>query len=192
MPCACAMEMIHTLSLIHDDLPCMDNDDWRRGRPTSHRRFGEGVALRTGVVLFGLAMEQIVRCADLDGVTPEQTVRVLEEVSRSVVSRGMVGGQIVDLEGITVDHATESARRAGLDVLTYIHTHKTAILLESSVMAGAILGGACEADVQALRSYARTIGLLFQVVDDILDVTQSSAQLCKTAGKDQLVSSKVT
>ncbi|KAI5056737.1 hypothetical protein GOP47_0028555 [Adiantum capillus-veneris] len=121
-----------------------------------------------GVVLFGLAMEQIVRCTDVDGVT---TVRVLEGVSQSLGSRGMVGGQIVDLERITMDHATESARHEGLDVLTYIHTHKTTILLECSVVAGAILGGACVADAQVLCSYAWAIGLLFQVVDDILDVT---------------------
>ncbi|MCO5563600.1 hypothetical protein L7F22_017247 [Adiantum nelumboides] len=188
MACACAMEMIHTLSLVHDDLPCMDNDDMRRGRSATHKRFGEDVAVRTGVALFGLAVEQIVRSGSERGVSPQRVVRVLEEVTRSVGSRGMVGGQIVDLD---YSEGSGSGAQLDLDVLTYIHTHKTAVLLECAVVAGAIVGGASDKDIEALRRYAETTGLLFQVVDDILDVTQCSAQLGKTAGKD-LRSSKAT
>ncbi|MCO5577967.1 hypothetical protein L7F22_031804 [Adiantum nelumboides] len=188
MPCACAIEMIHTLSLVHDDLPCMDNDDVRRGRPsTTHKRFGEDVAVRTGVALFGLAVEQIVTSGRETGVSPQRVVRMLREVTRSVGSRGMVGGQMVDLDS----EGSCTGAQVDLDVVTYIHTHKTAVLLECAVVAGAIVGGASDTDIEALRRYAQTTGLLFQVVDDILDVTQCSAQLGKTAGKD-LRSSKAT
>ncbi|MCO5578948.1 hypothetical protein L7F22_032799 [Adiantum nelumboides] len=182
MPSACAMEMIHTMSLIHDDLPCMDNDDLRRGRPTNHKEFGEDVAVLAGDALLSLAFEHIVR--ESKGVSAEQIVRVINELGRTIGSRGMVGGQLVDLESggnNTVD----------LDVLRYIHLHKTGILLECAVVSGAIVGGASDEDIETLRSYAQCIGLLFQVVDDILDVTKSSVELGKTAGKD-LISDKAT
>ncbi|MCO5552043.1 hypothetical protein L7F22_005553 [Adiantum nelumboides] len=182
MPSACAMEMIHTMSLIHDDLPCMDNDDLRRGRPTNHKQFGEDVAVLAGDALLSLAFEHIVR--ETKGVSAERIVHVINELGRTIGSRGMVGGQLVDLE-------SGGNNTVGLDVLKYIHLHKTGILLECSVVSGAIVGGASDEDIETLRSYARCIGLLFQVVDDILDVTKSSVELGKTAGKD-LISDKAT
>lgn len=182
MPSACAMEMIHTMSLIHDDLPCMDNDDMRRGKATNHKQYGEDVAVLAGDALLSLAFEHIVR--ETKNVSAERVVRVINELGRTIGSRGMVGGQIVDLE-------SEGNKSVDLDVLKYIHLHKTGILLECAVVSGAIVGGASDKDVETLRSYARCIGLLFQVVDDILDVTKSSAELGKTAGKD-LISDKAT
>lgn len=182
MPSACAMEMIHTMSLIHDDLPCMDNDDMRRGKPTNHKQFGEDVAVLAGDALLSLAFEHIVR--ETKGVSAERVVRIINELGRTIGSRGMVGGQLVDLQ-------SGGDKSVDLDVLKYIHLHKTGILLECAVVSGAIVGGASDEDVETLRSYARSIGLLFQVVDDILDVTKSSLELGKTAGKD-LLSDKAT
>ncbi|KAH7288384.1 hypothetical protein KP509_31G024700 [Ceratopteris richardii] len=182
MPSACAMEMIHTMSLIHDDLPCMDNDDLRRGQPTNHKKFGEDVAVLAGDALLSLAFEHIAR--ETKGVPADRVVRVINELGRTIGSRGMVGGQIMDLQ-------SEGNKTVGLDVLKYIHLHKTGILLECAVVSGAIVGGASDEDIETLRGYARSIGLLFQVVDDILDVTKSSEDLGKTAGKD-LISDKAT
>eukprot|EP00250_Pteridium_aquilinum_P013949 c21679_g1_i1 orf=316-1473(+) len=182
MPSACAMEMIHTMSLIHDDLPCMDNDDLRRGQPTNHKKFGEDVAVLAGDALISLSFEHISK--ETKGVSAERVLRIINELGRTIGSRGMVGGQIVDLQ-------SEGDNSVDVKVLEYIHLHKTAILLECSVVSGAIVGGASDEDVEILRSYAQSIGLLFQVVDDILDVTKSSDELGKTAGKD-LLSDKAT
>ncbi|RWR83546.1 geranylgeranyl pyrophosphate synthase, chloroplastic/chromoplastic-like protein [Cinnamomum micranthum f. kanehirae] len=181
LPLACATEMIHTMSLIHDDLPCMDNDDLRRGKPTNHKAFGEDVAVLAGDALLSLAFEHIA--ARTIDVPQDRVVRAIAELGSAVGSEGLVGGQIVDIasEGQWVDFS----------VLEYIHLHKTAKLLEASVVCGAIVGGGQVSDVERLRKYARCIGLLFQVVDDILDVTKSTQELGKTAGKD-LVSSKAT
>ncbi|PIA55631.1 hypothetical protein AQUCO_00700147v1 [Aquilegia coerulea] len=182
MPAACAVEMIHTMSLIHDDLPCMDNDDLRRGKPTNHKVYGESVAVLAGDALLALAFEHIAN-ATL-GVSPTRIVRVVSELAKAIGSEGLVAGQIVDID-------FTGASDVGLDQLEYIHIHKTAVLLESSVVMGAILGGATDQEVEKLRKFARCIGLLFQVVDDILDVTKSSEELGKTAGKD-LMSDKTT
>lgn len=182
MPSACAMEMIHTMSLIHDDLPCMDNDDLRRGKPTNHKEFGEDTAVLAGDALLSLAFEHIVK--ETKGVAADRILRVIGELGRTIGSKGMVGGQIVDLQ-------SEGDMSVELEVLKYIHLHKTSILLECSVVSGAIVGGASDDDIETLRSYAQCIGLLFQVVDDILDVTKSSEELGKTAGKD-LLSDKAT
>nr|AHI88418.1 geranylgeranyl diphosphate synthase [Citrullus lanatus] len=181
MPAACAVEMIHTMSLIHDDLPCMDNDDLRRGKPTNHKVFGEDVAVLAGDALLAFAFEHIA--VSTIGVAPPRIVRAIGELAKSIGAEGLVAGQVVDIN-------SEGAADAGLEQLEFIHLHKTAALLEAAVVLGAILGGGSNEDVEKLRNFARYIGLLFQVVDDILDVTKSSNELGKTAGKD-LVADKV-
>uniref|UniRef100_A0A3Q7F8X1 Uncharacterized protein n=1 Tax=Solanum lycopersicum TaxID=4081 RepID=A0A3Q7F8X1_SOLLC len=182
MPAACAVEMIHTMSLIHDDLPCMDNDDLRRGKPTNHKIYGEDVAVLAGDALLALAFEHIA--THTKGVSSDRIVRVIGELAKCIGAEGLVAGQVVDI-------ISEGISDVDLKHLEFIHLHKTAALLEGSVVLGAILGGAPDEDVEKLRKFARCIGLLFQVVDDILDVTKSSQQLGKTAGKD-LVADKVT
>ncbi|KAG0565415.1 hypothetical protein KC19_8G188600 [Ceratodon purpureus] len=177
MPAACAMEMVHTMSLIHDDLPCMDNDDLRRGKPTNHKVFGEDTAVLAGDALLSHAFEHIARATT--GVSADRVLRVIAHLGKAVGSEGLVAGQIVDI-------ACERDPTVGLETLEYVHTHKTAVLLESAVVSGAILGGASEEEISRLSKYAINVGLLFQVVDDILDVTKSSAELGKTAGKDLL------
>ena len=181
MPTACALEMIHTMSLIHDDLPSMDNDDFRRGKPTNHKVYGEEMAILAGDALLSHALEYIGRETP-KSVPAERTLRVLVDVGKCVGSEGLVGGQVVDImsEGADADEVT-------LETLKYIHAHKTGALLEVSVTSGAILAGAKEEDVERLGKYAQLIGLAFQVVDDILDCTQTSEQLGKTAGKDEAV-----
>ncbi|CDP02801.1 unnamed protein product [Coffea canephora] len=182
MPSACAAEMIHTMSLMHDDLPCMDNDDLRRGKPTNHKAFGEDVAVLAGDALLAFSFEYIATATK--GVPSERVVRVIGELARSIGCEGLVAGQMVDI-------CSEGMSDVGLEHLEFIHVHKTAALLEGSVVMGAILGGANAEQVAKLRKFARCIGLLFQVVDDILDVTKSSQELGKTAGKD-LVADKTT
>ncbi|KAI3813508.1 hypothetical protein L1987_18233 [Smallanthus sonchifolius] len=181
MPAACAVEMIHTMSLMHDDLPCMDNDDFRRGKPTNHMVYGEEIAVLGGDALLSFAFEHVATATK--GVSSERILRTIGELAKCIGSEGLVAGQVVDIcsEGTDV----------GLDQLEYIHLHKTAALLEGSVVLGAIMGGGSDLEIEKLRKFARSIGLLFQVVDDILDVTKSSEELGKTAGKD-LVSDKTT
>ncbi|PSS30043.1 Heterodimeric geranylgeranyl pyrophosphate synthase large subunit 1 like [Actinidia chinensis var. chinensis] len=181
IPMACAVEMIHTMSLIHDDLPCMDNDDLRRGKPTNHKAFGEEVAILAGDALLSLAFEHVA--ARTVHVSSDRVVRAIAELGSSVGSEGLVAGQIVDI--------CSEGKQVNLRELEYIHVHKTAKLLEASVVCGAIMGGGNVSEVERMRKYARCIGLLFQVVDDILDVTKSSEELGKTAGKD-LASDKAT
>ncbi|CAH2051312.1 unnamed protein product [Thlaspi arvense] len=177
VPAACAVEMIHTMSLIKDDLPCMDNDDLRRGKPTTHKVFGESVAILSGGALLALAFEHLTE-AD---VSSERMVRAVRELARSVGTKGLVAGQAMDLssEGL-------GQNDVGLKQLEFIHVHKTASLLEASAVIGAIIGGGSEEEIEKVRNFARCIGLLFQVVDDILDETKSSEELGKTAGKDQI------
>jgi len=169
----CAIEFIHTYSLIHDDLPALDNDDLRRGKPTCHKKFGEAIAILAGDALLTLAFETI-------GATPTDSalrVKMLTEVARSAGTvNGMVGGQVADLEA--------EGKGAGPETLEYIHRAKTAALIRASVTSGAICAGAGEEDVARLRHFGETIGWAFQVTDDILDVEESSAALGKTAGKD--------
>ncbi|TMW83364.1 hypothetical protein EJD97_001923 [Solanum chilense] len=181
IPAACAVEMIHTMSLVHDDLPCMDNDDLRRGKPTNHKVFGENTAVLAGDALLSLAFEHVA--TKTQNVAPQRVVQAIGELGSAVGSEGLVAGQIVDLES--------EGKQVSLTELEYIHHHKTAKLLEAAVVCGAIMGGGNEVDVERMRSYARCIGLLFQVVDDILDVTKSSDELGKTAGKD-LITDKAT
>ena len=176
MPTAVALEMIHTMSLIHDDLPAMDNDDLRRGRPTNHKVYGDAMAILAGDALLSRAFEMVaVRSAD---VPAERLVKVVGELALVSGAPGLVGGQVVDLEC--------EGKQVDLETLEYIHLHKTAALLRACVVAGALIGGASDAQVQAMRTYANGIGLAFQIVDDILDVTASSEVLGKTAGKDLL------
>lgn len=182
MPSACAVEMIHTMSLMHDDLPCMDNDDLRRGKPTNHKIFGEDVAVLAGDALLAFAFEHIATATE--GVQPGRIVRAIGELAKSIGSEGLVAGQVVDI-------CSEGSSDVGLEHLEFIHLHKTAALLEASVVLGAIMGGGSDEEIEKLRKFASCIGLLFQVVDDILDVTKSSEELGKTAGKD-LVADKVT
>jgi geranylgeranyl diphosphate synthase type II len=181
LPTAVALEMVHTMSLIHDDLPAMDNDDLRRGRPTSHKMFGEAIAILAGDALLTRAFEMVALRSP--GVEPQRLLAVLGELSRAAGAPGLVGGQVVDLdsEGKDVD----------LTTLEYIHLHKTGALLRACVVCGALVGGAAENLLEALRVYARGIGLAFQIIDDILDVTASSEVLGKTAGKD-LMADKTT
>src|SRR5579864_7963982 len=170
---ACAMEMIHTYSLIHDDLPALDNDDLRRGKPTCHKKFGEATAILAGDALLTLAFETLANAP----IEPARRVAILSHVASSAGTvNGMVGGQVADLEA--------EGRAIQPADLEYIHRSKTAALIRASVVAGAIGGGADDEDVARLKRFGETIGWAFQVVDDILDVEESSAALGKTAGKD--------
>lgn len=171
---ACSLEFIHTYSLIHDDLPALDNDDLRRGKPTCHKEFGEAAAILAGDALLTLAFETLAAAE----IEPSRRVAVIREVAQAAGTRdGMVGGQVADLEA--------EGREVAPEALEYIHRSKTAALIRASVVAGAICGGAAEPDVARLRRFGESIGWAFQVVDDILDVEESSAALGKTAGKDQ-------
>jgi len=175
MPTACALECIHVFSLIHDDLPCMDNDDYRRGRLTNHKVYGDAMALLAGDALLALAFQLIadnVATAPADRVLP--TLRLIAEASGTW---GMVGGQVVDMESQGQDVTIETLR--------YIHAHKTGALLTASVLAGALLAGATTAQVDALRAYGGHIGLAFQIADDILDVTGDEAKIGKPVGSDE-------
>jgi geranylgeranyl diphosphate synthase type II len=170
----CALEFIHTYSLIHDDLPALDNDDLRRGQPTCHKQFGEAGAILAGDALLTLAFQTLAEAR----LAPERRVAAIQEVSRAAGTvRGMVGGQVADLEA--------EGKTIQPEMLEYIHRSKTAALIRACVVTGAICGGAGEADVERLRRFGESVGWAFQVVDDILDVEESSAALGKTAGKDQ-------
>jgi geranylgeranyl diphosphate synthase type II len=170
----CALEFIHTYSLIHDDLPALDNDDLRRGKPTSHKVFGEAIAILAGDALLTLAFQTLAG-APLD---PARRVHLIAEIAADAGSvNGMVGGQVADIEA--------EGKPLNASTLEYIHRSKTAALIRGSIVAGAIAGGAADADVERLRRFGDSLGWAFQVVDDILDVEESSAALGKTAGKDQ-------
>jgi geranylgeranyl diphosphate synthase type II len=178
MPAACAMEMIHTYSLIHDDLPAMDDDDFRRGNPTNHKVFGEAIAILAGDALLTEAFI-LLSNPEYAGVTEAaRLLPVVYEIARCAGSRGMVGGQVVDME---------SEGKADIDLATvqYIHTHKTGALIKASVKAGAILGGADGARLDAITRYGETIGLAFQIADDILDIEGTTEEIGKDAGSDE-------
>lgn len=172
-----AIEMLHTYSLIHDDLPALDNDDLRRGRPTCHKAFGEAIAILAGDALQTQAYEVMARlqCA------PEARVRIIEEVARGTGTvNGMIGGQVMDLEA---EHTEPDAAR-----LETIHCSKTGALITAALVSGGLYAGASDDDVERLRSFGQAVGLAFQIADDVLDCTQSSEQLGKTAGKDAAAS----
>jgi len=171
---ACALEMIHTYSLIHDDLPAMDNDDLRRGKPTCHVKFGEATAILAGDALQALTFQTI---AEDDQLRPELGVRLIAEIARAAgTPEGMVAGQAYDL-------AAESTEISGAE-LKLIHQLKTGALIRAAARCGAIIAGANGAELEAITEYATNLGLLFQITDDLLDVTSTAEELGKTPGKD--------
>ena len=176
LPFACAIELIHTYSLIHDDLPCMDDDDVRRGKPTNHKMFGEATAVLAGDALLTFAVELIVT-EGIKDVGSERTVSVLKDLMRSVGTDGMVAGQVVDMES--------EGREVNEKTVQYIHTRKTASLIASSARCGARVAGASELMIQRLDTYGRKIGLAFQIVDDILDVEGRFGDLKAAGGLDR-------
>jgi geranylgeranyl diphosphate synthase, type II len=185
MPAACALEMIHTYSLIHDDLPAMDDDTLRRGRPTSHVVHGEGMAILAGDGLLTEAFALLAREPSVgDPAILERRMRTLGEIATAAGALGMVGGQAVDLR------AAEAAAREGrdpdfgVDALRRMHAMKTGALIRASAVAGAIMSGGSEAAIAAVSEYAVRLGLAFQIVDDILDIEGATEDLGKTAGKD--------
>jgi len=177
LPVACALELIHTYSLIHDDLPVMDNDDLRRGKPTNHKVFGEAVAVLAGDGLLTEAFRLMSSGAGGPGTQdPAALLAVIRLVAEAAGYEGMVGGQVADIQS--------EGKQVEPEVLEFIHRHKTGALICASVTAGAVLGGGKEAEIEAIRLYGRHIGLAFQVADDILDVVGDSAKLGKGVGGD--------
>jgi geranylgeranyl diphosphate synthase type II len=177
IPAACAMEMIHTYSLIHDDLPAMDDDDFRRGQPTNHKVFGEANAILAGDALL---TEAFVLLSNDDigiKVDPDTRRRVLHIIARAAGCAGMVGGQVVDMES--------EGKEVDLPTLEYIHIHKTGALIKASIEVGALLGGADEKSLGKLTRYGELAGLAFQIADDILDVTADQEELGKDVGSDE-------
>jgi geranylgeranyl diphosphate synthase type II len=176
LPLACALECIHTYSLIHDDLPALDNDDYRRGRLTSHKVFGEANAILAGDALLTLAFELLADARHWRDFMPERVVQVIHEVAYAIGTFGMIGGQVVDLEMEKQD--------VDLPALQYIHAHKTGALIRVSVRTGTILGGGSVDAVEALTQYGTHIGLAFQIMDDILDVQGDEQLMGKALRKD--------
>lgn len=176
LPVGCALECIHTYSLIHDDLPALDNDDYRRGRLTSHKVFGEANAILAGDALLTFAFELMTDARHWRHGVPASVLQVVYEIAYAIGSFGMIGGQVVDLrmEGQEID----------LNTLRYIHSHKTGALIRTSVRSGAILGGASPRDVEALTEYGTQVGLAFQIMDDILDVRGDEHLMGKGLRKD--------
>jgi geranylgeranyl diphosphate synthase type II len=178
MPLAVAVEMVHTYSLIHDDLPCMDNDDLRRGKPTSHKVFGEAVAVLAGDALLTRAFHLLAGVpASFDAERLRRRLQATVILGEAAGTRGLIGGQVEDLE--------HEGRAIGPEALERLHRAKTGALLTACVHGGAVLGGARPTELAALQRYGAAVGLAFQVVDDVLDATEDAAQLGKTAGKDQ-------
>ncbi|CAN1122699.1 Geranylgeranyl pyrophosphate synthase, chloroplastic/chromoplastic, partial [Linum perenne] len=166
MPIACTTEMIHVMAIIHDDLPSIDNDDLRRGNPTNHKKYGEDTAVLAGDALLSFAFERLAT-QTAKTIPPGRIVRMIAELGSAAGASGIVTGQIVDI--------ASKGKTVSLDELEYIHTYKTARLVEAAVVCGAILGGANEDSMNKLRKYSRRVGLLIQIVDDILDVTKDVA-----------------
>lgn len=180
MPLACAVECIHTYSLIHDDLPCMDDDDLRRGKPTSHKVYGEGIAVLAGDALLTQAFELAAR---VPGWKRYKTADVIKEIAQASGSKALIAGQVVDLEC--------EGKKISAQELAYIHRCKTAALITSSLRLGAMSADATAVELKAITQFGQALGLAFQVIDDILDITQTSEQLGKSAGKD-LTAEKAT
>jgi geranylgeranyl diphosphate synthase, type II len=176
LPTACALEMIHTYSLIHDDLPAMDDDDFRRGRPTCHKKFGEGVAILAGDALLTQGFQVMAQNARMPGVKPGAVVRAMTIVADAAGSTGMIGGQTVDLEMAGKNGRSAGSRRETLD---YIHSRKTGALIRASLRAGGVLAGGSPPQLSALDRYGESIGLAFQIADDILDIVGDKKLLGK-------------
>ncbi len=172
------IEGIHTYSLIHDDLPCMDDDDLRRGKPTCHRKFGEATALLAGDGLLTYAFEYMTDMDSFKSTSAETVLKIVNEISRGAGVNGMIGGQVVDL-------ALEGKENISLETLNYMHKNKTGQLIRVSVMAGALCGGADEEQLNALLQFADNLGIAFQIQDDILDYTGDVKTLGKNIGRDQ-------
>lgn len=179
LPFACGIELIHTYSLIHDDLPAMDNSDFRRGKPSAHKAFGEAIALLAGDALLTLAFQVMTDPALSAGQDPARVLAATQVLAQVAGLQGMVGGQTVDIE--------TQGKSFDLPLLEYIHTHKTGALIMGSIKAGAILGGAKDREIEALTSYGKAIGLAFQIIDDILDVEGSTEELGKGTGQDSVL-----
>ncbi|MEA2039041.1 MAG: farnesyl diphosphate synthase [Thermodesulfobacteriota bacterium] len=176
-PVACAIELIHTYSLIHDDLPLMDDDDIRRGRPTNHKVFGEAVALLAGDGLLTEAFNLMTLPELTDKVSADVILKVIGMVSVAAGYRGMVGGQVVDIQS--------EGKQVDLPVVEFIHNHKTGELITVPLASGAMLGGGDESQIEAISSYGRKIGLAFQISDDILDIEGDTSTLGKQVGSDE-------
>lgn len=176
LPYACALELIHTYSLIHDDLPALDNDDYRRGKPTTHKAFGEATAILAGDAL----LTEAFRLMSTEGlgreVRPRVAIEAIGEISRAVGAAGMIAGQVVDLES--------EGKQVELPILEFIHTHKTGSLILVCVRTGGLLGGGTEMEMEALTRYGKAIGLAFQITDDILDVEGSRIAMGRPPGAD--------
>jgi len=177
LPVACALELIHTYSLIHDDLPLMDDDDLRRGKPTNHKVFGEPIALLAGDGLLTEAFSLMTSREISVKISPHILLRAISLISRAAGYDGMVGGQAVDIQW--------EGKRADVPVVRFMHIHKTGALISASVVSGAILGGADESRIEAITSYGEKIGLAFQISDDILDIEGDSKTMGKQAGADE-------
>lgn len=176
IPFACALEMIHTYSLIHDDLPAMDNDDYRRGKLTNHKVYGDGLAVLAGDALLNLAFETMLRETIAQKSNYEVQIIAMSEIASAAGTSGMIGGQVVDL--------ISENKEIDADTLDFIHNHKTGALIRAAVRAGAILGNAKEEELRDLTKYAESIGLGFQITDDILDIIGDEKKLGKKIGRD--------
>lgn len=176
MAFACAMEMIHTYSLIHDDLPAMDDDDFRRGKPTNHVVYGEGIAILAGDGLLNHAYEVMIRETLQAGAQKDRYLEAMQEIAVAAGIHGMIAGQVVDLES--------ENKNVPLETVDFIHTHKTGAMITAALTAGAIIGGAAAADLDKIRHYGRNIGMAFQIIDDILDITGDQEKLGKDIGSD--------
>ncbi len=177
LPVACALELIHTYSLIHDDLPLMDDDDLRRGKPTNHKVFGDAIALLAGDGLLTEAFSLMTSPVTTGEIAPDRLLEAIRMISGAAGPGGMVGGQVVDMQW--------EGKKADLETVKFLHTHKTGALIKASVVSGAIVTGAPEAQVRSVLSYGKKIGLAFQISDDILDVEGDSETMGKMAGADE-------
>lgn len=177
LPFACAVEMLHSQSLIHDDLPCMDNDDFRRGKPANHKVYGEDVAVLAGDALISYGIQTIIE--KTPKTVPAQTVlEVVKNYAKAAGAFGIVGGQIADMKS--------EGKKINFDELKFIHKYKTATMFELALVCGAILGGANSVQIKSFEKFAQNYGLAFQIKDDILDVTSTTDELGKTIGKDEI------
>lgn len=177
LPFACAVEMIHTYSLIHDDLPCMDNDDMRRGKPSNHKVYGEDIALLAGDALQSLAFEVMSDDKTVSMVGAEKAIKCVNILADYCGAKGMVGGQVIDIEN--------EDKKASIEVISQMHREKTGALIKSACEMGCVCGGGNEEQLLSARRFGEAIGLAFQVMDDILDVTATDEQLGKPVGSDK-------
>lgn len=177
IPTACAIEMLHAQTLIHDDLPCMDNDDFRRGKPTNHKVFGEANAVLAGDALLTFAPQTILKNSKNLGC--EKLIKIMEEYFHAAGAYGVIAGQVVDIE--SEKNYPENAQ----ETLEYIHTHKTADLFKLALRAGAIIADASDKEIEAITEFGQNMGVAFQIADDILDETSTFEEMGKTLGKDK-------